>query len=437
MFDFFFIIFLLLPFVQNFQCPNENLIRENLQNVHIPGAAILVLNQNSILYEQSFGHHSFSPSEFININKSIFTLASLSKTFISIAVMQLVELKQLNLDENISLYLNETISHPFYPSIPITLRQLLSHSASINANNDLFIRSNDFAFAEFNLQDFCLHYLKSNQSNWLNYPPGNVTLYSNEGTALAALIVQRISNMSYEKYVQEKILRPLNINLKTSSFRLNQIENQTELVQQYAYVSNSFEYQQWKEGIPQLNITKLMIDYPSLLHIPFFSFATYPAGLLRMTAIDLAKFLQMFMNNGSPLLHLNSINEIKKVVGNGQILPYNSDDNNSSVPSIQFGLIWNWRIMNDGRKFVGHRGTNLGATHLMMINEQNTIGVIILTNGDMSLPNDLSRKIYDTLTDIQIMLFDCFENKINHSCKIQQTISSFFIFYFILFMIKY
>jgi len=44
------------------------------------------------------------------------------------------------------------------------------------------------------------------------------------------------------------------------------------------------------------------MNYPSLLDIPFFSFPAYPAGLLRMSAYSLSKFVRMFMNNGFPLL---------------------------------------------------------------------------------------------------------------------------------------
>jgi CubicO group peptidase (beta-lactamase class C family) len=51
--------------------------------------------------------------------------------------MQLVESKHLDLDQDINKYLNKPIFHPLYPSHRIALCQLLSHTASINANTDL------------------------------------------------------------------------------------------------------------------------------------------------------------------------------------------------------------------------------------------------------------------------------------------------------------
>ncbi|CAF3078765.1 unnamed protein product [Rotaria sp. Silwood2] len=66
------------------------------------------------------------------------------------------------------------------------------------------------------------------------------------------------------------------------------------------------------------------------------------------------------MDNGYPLLHSFSIIEIKKVVGDENIPQYNpANTNNSFLPSIQFDLVWNWRIMDDSQRFIGKRGTNL------------------------------------------------------------------------------
>ncbi|CAF3088481.1 unnamed protein product [Rotaria sp. Silwood2] len=77
------------------------------------------------------------------------------------------------------------------------------------------------------LTDIIFNYLNSNGSYWLHKPPGNVTL---EGTSFAALIVERLLNMSYEEYTKEKILKPLNIDLTQSGFRLTDIKNPDDLV---------------------------------------------------------------------------------------------------------------------------------------------------------------------------------------------------------------
>ncbi|CAF4175181.1 unnamed protein product [Adineta steineri] len=322
----------------------------------------------------------------MDVNKSIFVLASISKTFIAVAVMQLVELNRLDLDTDINQYLsspNQRISHPQYPSHAITLRQLLSHSASIGINEETdltFMQHEDDAFMQMSLADACFTYLSHNTSNWLPKPPGTVTLYSNVGTSLAGLVIERVTQMPW--------------------LRLSDIEDREELVKQYAF--NTSYLKAWNQALPQLNITK----NPSLdwLYIPFYSMSIYPAGLLRMSAQSLSKFLRMFMNNGSSLLHPRSIDEMRKVV-NG-VVPYD----NSNPPILSFGLIWNWQKLRNRQRYIGHGGSMPGATHSMLINEQGTIGIIVLTNADVSPDNDISIRTRGKIEDIQMSLFSCFEN---------------------------
>lgn len=402
MFSSFLTVFILIGYVNSNKCPDLDRLERSFADGFIPGAGIVVLSRDKILYEQSIGYHSLSPPKLINVDSSIFTLASVSKPFVVTAVMQLVEAKILDLDEDINMYLNKSygrISHPSYPSDLISLRHLLSHTSSISVDDNVLvdsIKSNDLAFDGLNLMDFSFDNLVDKPSNWLEDPPGTVTKYSNEGTTLAALIVEQMSNMSYAKYVEERIVKPLKMNVKKTSFRLNDIENPDEVVGQYSYISNSSDEDQWRQGLPQLNLTKLSSTYPTFLHIPLFSFTAYPAGLLRTTIKELSKFVQMFMNDGYPLLHVSSINQMKKVVRPGTSSP-------------QYALIWNWRILPDGRRVIGHRGTLFGSTHLMMINENSTIGVLILTNADINLKNDIIMKIDNLLVDTLMTLFRCFE----------------------------
>ncbi|CAF1139056.1 unnamed protein product [Rotaria sordida] len=131
----------------------------------------------------------------MDVEKSIFALGSISKTFIAIAVMQLVEQELVDLDTDINQYLSEPqkrIFHPQYPLYAITLRKLLSHSASINVIPDAqnsHVRPGDDAYNE-SLADACFKYMNQNTSNWLPKPPGSVTWYANLGAALAALVVE-------------------------------------------------------------------------------------------------------------------------------------------------------------------------------------------------------------------------------------------------------
>ena len=77
-------------------------------------------------------------------------------------------------------------------------------------------------------------------------------------------------------------------------------------------------------------------------------------------------------------------------------------------PNVQYALIWNWRYQN-ARHLVGHRGWVPGVAHTMMVNEKQTLGVILLSNGDITWGNELAKQVTSTLVDTMGQLFDCFE----------------------------
>jgi CubicO group peptidase (beta-lactamase class C family) len=242
--------------------PSITTIERSLHAAHIPGLVAIVVNSTDILYDQAIGYHSpiiSNERQGMDSSKSIFVLASISKTFIAVAVMQLVESNHLNLDTDINYYLLSVmkIIHPLHPNIPITIRYLLSHSAGIGSNleEDLgHLKPND-EFTQTNLVETISKYL-NNKFNWLPESPGNVTHYSNIGATLAALIVERVTNMSFERYVQERILKRFGMNENEAAYRLSNFENRkNDLVEHYIY--NSSWLESFQNLVPQLNIIQV------------------------------------------------------------------------------------------------------------------------------------------------------------------------------------
>lgn len=261
-------IFFLLAFTKSartdFKCaPTSASVQKRLDKAYIPGAAIVVVNRNATLYEKGIGYQSPPISDkrqSMNVLSSIFVLASISKTFIAVAAMQMVELNRLNLDDDINKYLpiGMNIRHPKYPNVTITTRHLLTHQSAIGQNLEeekkFYLPDDDFTRTD--LGDIIQNYLSKNAS-WLPYPPGsNTTFYSNIGTCLVAFIVQRLSNMSsFEDYVQEKILGVLGIKKNQAGYRLSNFPDRKHLVGHYIY--NTSYLQQFQTMVPQLNISRV------------------------------------------------------------------------------------------------------------------------------------------------------------------------------------
>jgi CubicO group peptidase (beta-lactamase class C family) len=246
-------------------CPDRQSIEESLSKVHIPGAAIVVVNASDILYEQAFGYQSLSPKQPMNVDNSIFAIASVSKTFIDVAVMQLVEDELVDLDTDVNIYLSEPqkrVFHPGYPTHSITLRRLLSHTASIAVDRQIgnnYFRQGDTAFVE-SLADVCYKHINPNTTNWLPKPPGTAVFYSNEGSALAALVVERVAKMPFIDYVEANILKPLGIDINKTGVRLADFPNIEDLVKHYAYASDTSYLEVWNEKLPQINITRISVN---------------------------------------------------------------------------------------------------------------------------------------------------------------------------------
>lgn len=266
MFWFFFIIVLIKIGITESVCPpTKQSIQNLLDEAFIPGAALLVINNSQIIYEQGIGYHSPLISEQqrhpINSSSSIFMLASISKTFIVISVMQLVELNHLNLDTDINQYLSPRmkIVHPYYPNTTITTRHLLSHSSGIGLNlvEQLKFYLPGDTFLQTNLGDLIQSYLIKNES-WLPIPPGNITFYSNVGAGLAAFIVECLSGISFEKYVHENILKVLDIDEKKASYRLSDFQDESQNLVGH-YVHNASWLKTFQEQMPQLNITRVCL----------------------------------------------------------------------------------------------------------------------------------------------------------------------------------
>ena len=197
------------------ECPPSKLsIERALLDDNIPGVAVVVVNTTHILYEQGFGFNlpPFAADRRpVSARKSIFAIGSIAKTFIAVAAMQLVESKDLDLDIDVNRYLPFPlrVAHPLYPNYTITMRHVLSHTASIGPNlqQELSYFSPNDDFTQANFTEDVFSYVRNN-SNWLPNPPGTVALYSNAGAALGALIVEYIARQSFEDYLHEHILEP-------------------------------------------------------------------------------------------------------------------------------------------------------------------------------------------------------------------------------------
>jgi CubicO group peptidase (beta-lactamase class C family) len=186
----------------------DGLVPNALAQGDLANAVVIVVKDGEVLVAAGYGHADVDKRTPVDPAATLFRPGSISKLFTWTAVMQLVEAGKLDLDADVNGYLDFPI--PPFDGKPVTLRQLMSHSAGFeDTGKHLFAASADRLMP---LGDW----LKRTQPP-RRFAPGTVPAYSNWGTALAGYIVERASGLAWDDYVEQRIFAPLG--MRHATFR--------------------------------------------------------------------------------------------------------------------------------------------------------------------------------------------------------------------------
>src|SRR5947209_1864844 len=186
----------------------DGLIPAQLQSRDIAGAVVSVVKDGQVLLAKGYGYADFAARKPVDAEKTLFRAGSISKVVTVIAVMQLVEQGKLDLDRDVSEYLDFPIPKTF-PE-PITLRRLLTHTAGFEETlKNLFVPS---ARELRPLRDYLIGAMPARI-----FRPGTVPSYSNYGLTLVGYIIERISGEPFDQYIAAHILDPLKMEHSTFS----------------------------------------------------------------------------------------------------------------------------------------------------------------------------------------------------------------------------
>ena len=183
-------------------------IPDALNQGDLPGAVVTVVHGGRVLVTRGYGYAATGadgePRRPVDAD-TLFRIASVSKLATSIAVMQLVERGELDLDVDISAYTDVKIPRR-YPG-DITLRHLLTHTAGFEERGENLVTSEPgpFDLDKSVRQDPPVQV----------FAPGTTPAYSNYGISLAGYIVEKISGEVFEDYVQAHVLEPAGMDSST------------------------------------------------------------------------------------------------------------------------------------------------------------------------------------------------------------------------------
>jgi CubicO group peptidase (beta-lactamase class C family) len=239
----------------------DGLVPLQLKHADIAGATISVVKDGKLLFAKGYGYADVQKKQPVSPQDTLFRPGSISKLFTWTAVMQLFEQGKLDLDRDVNEYLDFKIPDAF--GKPITLKNILTHTPGFEEQiKDLFTITPGTP----NLGE----YLKTHIPARI-YPPGTVPAYSNYATALAGYIVQRVSGRPFEDYIDENIIKPLN--MTHSTFRQPLPSNLA------SFVSSGY-----RRGSDPAE--------------PFEIVNPFPAGSLSSSAADMAQFMIAHLQDG-------------------------------------------------------------------------------------------------------------------------------------------
>ncbi len=176
----------------------EGVIEEARTRLHIPGAALGIL-QHGDIYAAGFGVTSVENPLPVDAD-TLFQIGSVSKTFCGTTAMRLVEMDKLDLDAPIRTYLPDLKLSSEELTAQITLRHLFTHTSGWEGDYFLDYGSGDDAGARYVAEMGSLP-----QYN----PPGTLWSYNNAGFNLAGHVIEVVAGKPYEAVVKELVFDPL------------------------------------------------------------------------------------------------------------------------------------------------------------------------------------------------------------------------------------
>ncbi|NIV15817.1 MAG: serine hydrolase [Aliifodinibius sp.] len=313
----------------------DSLINYIKKDFFIPGIAVAVIHNHSVIIKKSYGFADLEEKIPVT-DTTLFNIGSISKMLTAWGVMKLVQDGRLNLDEPAERYLLRWQFPPSeYDTRKVTISRLLSHTAGLSLSGYPGFESLDNLPT---LEESLAGKTNGVGAVYLKAEPGLTYSYSGGGFTIIQLIIEEVTGQRFEDYMQENILKPLG--MKYSTFTQ---KDKNE------FRSKALPYNGDGQQIPDRKFRAVAA-------------AGFQSTLTDM--INLAKAELNFSGNSQVLTH-ESLLSMQQI----------------TAPAKSYGLGHQIRRY-DGMAVVGHVGSNKGWTSHIEVIPATGDGIIILTNSN-------------------------------------------------------
>ncbi|WP_135556087.1 serine hydrolase domain-containing protein [Paenibacillus cymbidii] len=273
----------------------ESCINEWMARYQVPGTAVAVAEHGKPVFMRGFGYRDVENQLEVTMD-TVFGLASLTKSFTCAAIMVLQEQGKLSVDDPVIRYLPEFRTPDAQMTKQIRIRHFMSHSSGIPPLPTLIFAMKRSTSADPSTQDYSgMELLRQDHGpidtfeelmqyiGELDYKllgaPGTEYSYSNDCYGMLSAIVERVSGMKYESYVERVVLQPAN--MEKTSFDVDKLKRHCEMTT--LYVAKSTD-----GGGKTVYAAPLWWEAPAMVG----------TGFLRSTARDILKYLEIYRTGG-------------------------------------------------------------------------------------------------------------------------------------------
>ena len=259
--------------------------------------SVLAIRRGQPVYQQQFGDRYLPAQGGQSLPvtaDTLFRIASVSKMMTTLALMRLVEQHQLQLDQDVGIYLGFSLRNPYFPTQAITLRSLLSHTSSLRDAGGYFWG------AERSLRDV---FTAGGDAMWANNAaPGRYFSYANLNWGVIGTVMEKVTGERFDRLMRRLLLAPMGLRggYNPAEFSPGELNDMATL-----YRKRPADSETWQPDGPWIaQADDVHVQAPvqpaGLDNYVIGSNATIfsPTGGLRISAADMGKIMQMLLAGG-------------------------------------------------------------------------------------------------------------------------------------------
>lgn len=332
----------------------DGLLSTLIASQKVPGLAISVWQNGAVYFQKGYGFADLEKKIAINPKTSVFRIASVSKPIAATALAHMVSEGIIDLDASFYSYV------PYYPKKKwdFTIRQLASHTAGIRG----YLGKEYALNKSYSIKESITVFKDSD----LLFEPGTGYHYNSYDWVLISLAMQEASGMLFEKYVSEKVLKPLRLTciFPAAPSGIDTIEDhKLQLTTFYSKRANGF-----RPAIAVNNYYKLA------------------GGGYLATAIDITKLGQAYLDY--------------KILNKTVLKQFLTSEILNEQPTY-YGLGWQVSQDKKGRSYYGHIGNGIGGySNFFVYPEQQMVISILINCTNPNVQNELDEVVDEIVTSV-------------------------------------